>query len=119
MAGKQYPLTLIPRYTTYAGASTFRTLPMDVSPFESAIVNVWMGTAVGTTPLVTVVFEESTDLDGWATCAGGSSFTPLANSEVQKTITLSRRYLRISVTLSGTGVAATLYALGYLVARVH
>lgn len=119
MAGKQYPLTLIPRYTTYAGASTFRTLPMDVSPFESAIVNVWMGTLVGTSPSVTVLLEESTDLDTWVACTGGGAFTPTANTEVPKSITLSRRYLRISVTLSGTGVAATLYALGYLVARVH
>ena len=40
MAGELVPLVLLPRYTTYAGADTFTSIGMDVTPYSKAIVNV-------------------------------------------------------------------------------
>ncbi|MGQ0614159.1 MAG: hypothetical protein ACT4PV_10525 [Planctomycetaceae bacterium] len=117
MAGQKYPLTLIPRYTTYAGAGSFMTLPMDVSPFELATVNVWAGTVVGSSTSLEMRFEESTDQVIWATCTGGGTFTPTSGQETPKSITLNRRYFRAVVTLGGTNVGVTCYMIGYLIAR--
>ncbi|MEJ2202960.1 MAG: hypothetical protein P8170_02490 [Gemmatimonadota bacterium] len=39
MAGELVPLVLIPRYTSYVGDGTFTTIAMDVTEYESAIVN--------------------------------------------------------------------------------
>ena len=71
MAGQQTPLVLLPRYTTYAGASTFLTLAMDVTEYSSASVNVWRGKLLGTdTPTVAFSLEESSDQVNWTACAG-------------------------------------------------
>ena len=59
MAGELVPLVLIPRYTTYSGAHTFTTIAMDVTDYQSAIVNVWRG-ALNGGGTYAISFEEST-----------------------------------------------------------
>ncbi len=117
MAGKLFPLVLLPRLTTLAGAGAFKTIGVDVSAFESAIVHVWRGTLRGTVPTILVGFEESEDLDRWTDCTGGTPFAPAADTETMVELTLKRRYLRAVVTLSGTNVAVSLFAVGHLVSR--
>ena len=117
MAGKLFPLVMLPRLTTLVGASTFRTPGVDVSAFEQAYVHVWRDDLRGTSPTILVGFEESEDQDVWTDVDGGDPFVPTANAETTVELTLARRYLRAVVTLSGTDVAATLFAVGHLVSR--
>jgi hypothetical protein len=117
MAGKLFPLVLLARLTTLVGAGTFRTLGVDVSAFEKAIVHVWRGSLRGTGPGITVAFEESEDQNAWTACAGGEAFVPAANAETMVELTLKRRHLRAVVTLTGTNVAVSLFAVGHLVSR--
>jgi hypothetical protein len=117
MAGKLFPLVLLPRLTTLAGAGTYRTIGVDVSAFEGAIVHVWRGNLRGTAPTILVEFEESEDQVTWFDCAGGAPFDPAANAETTVELTLKRRYLRAVVTLTGTNVAVSLFAVGHLVSR--
>ena len=121
MAGELTPLVLLPRYTTYAGASTFMTIAMDVTDYVNAIVNCWRGKLIsGTSPTFAMVFEESSDQVNWTTCSGGASFDPGQETEVQKIAALTKRWMRIKVTLGGTDPApvATCWAVGFLVHRL-
>jgi hypothetical protein len=117
MAGRLFPLVLLPRLTTLAGAGTFRTIGVDVSAFEGAIVHVWRGGLRGTGPTMSLGFEESEDQASWFDCAGGAPFTPSADQETMVELTLKRRYLRAVVTLAGTDVAVSLFAVGHLISR--
>jgi hypothetical protein len=118
MAGEFVPLVLLPRYSTYAGASTFTTIGMEVSEYSSASVNVWRGKLLGTTPTFGVTFEESIDQLTWSTCTGTSAgVDPGEETEALYTATLKKRWFRIKVVLGGTSPAATCWAIGFLEKR--
>jgi hypothetical protein len=108
----------LPRYSAYSGAGDFTTIGMEVTDYEQAIVNVWRGPLIGTTPTFGVTLEESTDQQTWTTCAGtmGGS-DPGSGFEAQLTATLKKRWFRIKVTLGGTNPVATCWALGFLMLR--
>jgi hypothetical protein len=117
MAGELVPLVLIPRYTSYTGDNTFTTIGMDVSEYQGAIVNVWRGKLLGTTPGYAASFEESTDQDSWTICAGGNGGDPGEDTEAQYTPTLTKRWFRIKLVLTGTGPIVTTWAIGFLEMR--
>jgi hypothetical protein len=118
MAGNLVPLVLMPRFSTYAGANTFVTVGMDVTDYETAIVNVWRGTMIGSAgPTFAISFEESTDQDSWAQCTGGAGGDPGANTEAQYTPTLGKRWFRVKLVLTGTSPAVTCWAVGFLEQR--
>ena len=117
MAGELVPLVLIPRYSTLVGAQSFTTVGMEVSDYSKAIVNVWRGNLIGTSPTFGVVFEESVDQNNWTTCAGGSGGDPGADTEAQFSPTLSKRWFRINTTLAGTDPAGSCWAIGFLEMR--
>jgi hypothetical protein len=129
MAGELVPLVLLPRYTTYAGlisAEFFTTIAMDVTQYESAIVNFWRGKIVGTAGsphLFIVKFEESTDQVSWTECAGspdGSTITyPVENVEKQYTLELKKRWFRIKVQLGNADNIASCWAVGFLEERLR
>ncbi len=119
MAGKRFPLVLVPRYSTYAGAGDFTTIGMEVTPFVSALVTIWRNSLNGTSPTCTFEFEESTDRTVWTTCSGGGAVDPGTDTEHLVSVELKKRYFRSRVKLGGTGVAASLYAVGYFTARTH
>ncbi len=117
MAGELVPLVLLPRYTTYAGASEFTTIAMDVSEYEKALVNAWRGKLVGSSPTFAMVFEESTDQQAWATCTNGAGGDPGQETEVQYAPEFKKRWFRVKVTLGGTSPVATCWAIGFLELR--
>ena len=126
MAGELTPLVLLPRYTTYAGKATdqfFTTIGMDVTQYESAIINMWRGKFVGTdTPDdLFVRFEESTDQDSWTTCTGspGGDDGPAENTEEQYTLTLKKRWFRIKVGLPNANNVVSCWAVGFLEDRLR
>lgn len=119
MPGELTPLVLLPRHTTYAGASVFVTIAMDVTEYSSALVNCWRGKLVGTdTPTFLMLFEESSDQLNWTACDAMASFDPGQETEVQKAPTLTKRWFRVKATLGGTGPVATCWAVGFLVGRL-
>ena len=117
MAGELVPLVLIPRYTTYSGDLTFTTIAMDVTDYQSAIVNVWRGKLLGTSPGITISFEESTDQVNWSTCASGTGGDPGEDTEAQYTPTIAKRWFRAKVVLTGADPIVSSWAVGFLELR--
>ncbi len=117
MAGELIPLVLIPRYTTYAGDSTFTTIAMDVTEYSKAIVNTWRGKLLDNAGSFSIAFEESTDQDSWTTCTGSTSADPGSETEAQYTPELKKRWFRAKVTLTGTSQGASCWAIGFLELR--
>jgi hypothetical protein len=116
-AGELVPLVLIPRYTTYAGPGTFTTVAMDVTEYQSALVNVWRGVLNGTTPSFAISFEESTDQVTWSTCTNGSGGDPGEDTEDQYEPELKKRWFRAKIVTTGTGFVGTCWAVGFLELR--
>jgi hypothetical protein len=127
MAGELVPLVLLPRYTTYAGKITtpaiqyFTTIAMDVTQYETAIVNVWRGNMIGSTPSFTIWFEESTDQVTFSACTGSnpSGDAVSEDSETQFTLTLKKRWFRIKVLLGAANNVASCWAVGFLEERLR
>ena len=124
MAGELTPLVLLPRYSTYVGASTagkeFVTIAMDVTEFQSAILNCWRGKLLGTSPTFALTFQESSDQLNWTTCAGTnvSAYDPGEEAEGQSNAVLTKQWFRVKVVLGGTSPAGTCWAVGYLERRL-
>ena len=136
MAGELVPLVLLPRYTTYAGkvgsgsGDFFTTIAMDVTQYQSAIVNFWRGNILGTapppsppTPAIIVKFKESTDQVTWTECTGSPDGTtivyPAPNVEIQYTLTLKKRWFRIEVQLYNADNVVSCWAVGFLEERLR
>jgi hypothetical protein len=113
MSGELTPVVMLPRFTTFAGASDFTTIAMDVTDYETAILNVWRGKIVGG---FTVTCQESTDQETWSTCTGTncSAYDPGELLEGQVSATLKKRWFRVKVTLTGSDPQATCWAVGFL-----
>lgn len=116
MAGTLVPLVLIPRYTTLSGSTTFQTIAMDVTDYEKAIVDYWRSAGAGLGS-ITANFEESIDQVTWSTCTGGPYTDPGANAQSQFQPELTKRWFRITVTLTGGNPVCTLWCIGFLMVR--
>ena len=116
MAGLLVPLVLIPRYSTYAGPTTFTTIGMDVSEYEKAIVSYWrsVGANLGT---IAVSFEESMDQITWTACAGGPYTDPGASTEAQFQPVISKRWFRVTIILTGANSVCSCWCIGFLQQR--
>jgi hypothetical protein len=124
--GTLVPLVLLPRYTTYAGLTVagtgphfFCTIAMDVTEYQTAIVNIWRGVFIGTTPGVTFNLEESSDQLTWTTCGGTSlDFTVSENTETQYTAALTKRWFRIRLVPATSTTVFSCWAVGFLEQRL-
>ena len=117
MAGLYVPLVLIPRYSTYSGASTqFATVGMDVSEYEKAVLSFWRSVGANLATF-TINFEESMDQITWTTCAGGAFTDPGAATEAQYLPVLSKRWFRVTINLTGANAVATCWCIGFLMQR--
>ncbi len=120
MAGELVPLILMPRYSTFAGAGDYTTIAMDVTEYENAIVNIWRGKLLGTGTLFQMSFEESTDQFGWTSCTvtgGTHPVDPGESQETQRTAALKKRWFRTKLTLVGSNVVVSCWAVGSLEQR--
>ena len=115
MPDRQVPLVLVPRYTTFVGGGDFQTEGVRVQPYDAAVLTVWRGALLGSSAGIQVAFAESNDRDEWFTCEGGDPFAPEEGTEAVREINITRTYLRVEVSLTGTDPAATVYITGYLV----
>jgi len=116
MAGELVPLVLIPRYTSYLGATTFTTIGMEATDYEKALVNVWRGPLAGGGTFA-VSFEESSDGVTWSTCTSGSAADPGQDTEALYQPSINKRWFRVKIVLTGTNPGVTCYALGFLQMR--
>jgi hypothetical protein len=122
MAGENVPLVMLPRYSTFVGelAAGFLTVAMDVSDYESAVLNIWRG-RLPTDTSMAITAQESTDQETWTICAGTncSDFDPGQNAEGQMTATLAKRWFRLKVVLAQDGgyPQVTCWAVGFLEQR--
>ena len=123
MAGMQTPVVMIPRYSCYSGAETYTTIPIDVTAYSAITLSTWRSAFIGSaSPAVAFTLQESTDQSSetsWTTVSGTncSSYDPGLHVEGQQTGTLTKRWFRLKIVLSGTDPAATCWSIGFLVQR--
>ena len=117
MAGKRLPIVFAPRYTTYAGSGDFPSVGIDVSPFDTIVLNVWRGVIVGGGSF-NFKLQRSTDQTEWTTCAGWP-FAPGEGAESQLETSINDRYLRLVAVQDSMAQVTTCYAFGYFVRRVR
>ncbi len=111
------PIVLIGRYTTFAGQTTYSTVPIEVSAYESIEVFAWRAAMADVNWTFQLSVEESTDLVAWTQVAGG---TLLPESETRYAGPISRGWLRAVVDLAGSVgdfPVVTCYLVGQLVRR--
>lgn len=108
-------IVLLPRFTSFAGARTFRTAPLNVRLFASAVVSLWIGNGIGSSPSYQMQLQESPDLKIWTTI---STFNPSPETELAQDVTFSREWARLVVTLAGVDPAFTCWSVGDFVTRV-
>ena len=122
MAGELVPLVLFPKFTTLSGQTTFTTVALDVSSYQSARVGFWRG-PVMSNGAVAANFEESMDQLNWTSCPGAPiDWDPGQSTEGQADCSLTKQWFRMRVALSeymggGTDVSTTCWALGTLQRR--
>lgn len=107
-------VVLLPRYTSFSGARTFLSAPLNVRAFASADLVAWFGSPIGTSATVTVVFQESPDLKIWTDLA---TMTPTPGTEDAVTVSFGKEWVRIAVTLGGTNPGFTGWCVGDFVTR--
>ncbi len=125
MAAVESSLVLLPRPTTLVGATSFTTLPLDVSGFGSVQLQLWRGPTRGAgSPTIKFYFEESLDTETWAL---GPS-TPVGYDPADETTggdpTLAKpqlfsyafrlRWFRLRIETTGTAPIFTCWAEGLL-----
>ncbi len=113
-------IVLLPRFTTLVGASSFTTLPLDVSKYGSAQFHLWRGPLRGTPAGFLAYLEESLDAEHWV--LGPSTPTGYDPAIDDPTLTRPKlfsygfrlRWFRIRIELSGTAPGCTCWAEGLL-----
>lgn len=119
MSGRNVPVVLIPRYTSYVGGGIYSTLPIPVSAYEGLVLSVWRGNMIGNPvppPSMLISMHESNDLETWSLC-GGTYPTPGADSEIQCNITFSKAWFRMSTILNTASSGGTMWAQGFFIMR--
>jgi hypothetical protein len=125
MIGELTPLVMIPRYTSYVGAATYTTVPLEISEFSGAAIEFWRGQLAGKPQGATfqAYLQEAFDLS----LPEAEAWTNLASTSTDDTstvfkVTFTKRYFRIKIVLTGEPtdnlVAITCWAAGSLERRV-
>ncbi len=101
-------IVLLPRFTTFAGARTFYTEPLNVREFAYANVAVWRGTGIGTSPTFLMQMQESPDVKIWT--SNGVSYS--GGGETNQSHSFGLDWIRLAVTLAGTDPAFSCWSAG-------
>jgi hypothetical protein len=118
MTGRQDPVVLIQRYTTFtANPLPYLTLPLDVRAYSGANLVGWRGMLHGTGAGVVLAFQESNDRDIWTECDGSAGGDPGPNDEKSYAIEFSMRWFRVHITCNGTNAMTTCWLQGFLTRR--
>ena len=110
---------LLPRFTTLAGATSFSTLPMDVSAYGGAQFQVWRGPfrVKSDTPAKSfkIYLEESLDTQTWVLGPDTPAAITIAEGEVKLfSYDFRLRWFRLRVEIAGDAPIVTCWAEGLL-----
>jgi hypothetical protein len=117
LKGPLVPIVLIPRFTSYVSSMTtlYPSNPIDVMDYVGGTVVAGRGPVLGTGgPSVTIAIDESEDMVIWTNVVS----IGLSTTSTEIDFTLTRRWMRVSVTLVGTNPAVTCWCAGSLERRV-
>ena len=105
-------ILLLPRYTSFAGAGTFLTAPMNVRAYGQAIVTFYETAALGTSwPAVAVYIDDSPDLEIWNEPDAGLGInTPT-------TVEFRMEWIRMRVVVGSGDPGVTCWCVGDFVRR--
>lgn len=120
--GERVPMVFWARYTVLTapsgGTTTYYTTPVDLLGFTDISVTCFRSKIIGGgAPTTEWCFEQSTDLVEWKDLGG--TFDPSGGTnvagEAQREHIISRRYvrLRVSITNSTDDATITLFAVGW------
>lgn len=103
---------LLPRYTSFAGATTYLTPPMNVRAYDGGYFLFTQVAALGSTPAsLAVKVQESPDLEIWTDIL--TSLTSAVPSERL----FQFEWIRLEIVLAGTDPAATCWCVADLTRR--
>lgn len=104
-------LILLPRFTTFAGATTFETPPMNVRGYGEALIDLQLAGAIGAPAAALVVeVQESPDLGIWRDIGTLVSGTTTS-------VTFAFEWIRLKITVSGADPAVTCWCVGNFIRR--
>ena len=111
------PVVLVGRFTTFAGADSFETVPIAVSEFSEIDLTVWRGVLEDAGDQFTFEIQESMDQENWTQIG---IVTPSGAGQVSLSADLSRSYLKAIVKLASPGggfPVITAWVAGFLLKR--
>lgn len=124
VAGKNVPVVLLPRFSTFVGPTPCWSAPIPVSPYVSVAFDFWNAAMNGAPAAgVQVDVQESNDLlerqgNTWDTCAGGSPWVRGPGpGQAPLSAVLTKAWMRIGVTPLGTQPGVTCHAEGFFERR--
>ena len=104
MAGET--IIFFPKYSSLV-AGTYYSDPFDVTGYKELTAEALLIGSVGTSPQVTAILQESSDLTTWTDIGSAST---LSSTMSVLTKTDPARYVRMKVVVSGTGAVGTLWS---------
>lgn len=108
-------IILLPRYTAFAGATTFTGAPIWVRPYAQLILSLWRGSGLGSDAALQLQLHQSPDLESWSTL--GSPIAPSANQETTQPFSLGADWIKFRVDVTGSDPGITSWAVADLVPR--
>lgn len=103
---------LIPRFTAFAGVTTFMTPPMNVRDYSRANVTFQIAGALGAIgPAVVVTMQQSADLEIWSDIGGN-----LNNGDTNER-DFQFEWIRLKLVVSGSDPCFTCWCVGDFVRR--
>jgi len=106
---------IVPRFTSFAGAGTFATAPLNVRAFSEAyFMFLHVGVLTGTADDVYV--QESHDLETWTDIGAALPSFSYTNDEAELR-SLRLEWMRLRIVLSGTDPAMTCWCVADLIRR--
>jgi hypothetical protein len=109
-------IVLLHRFTSFAGAATFYSAPINVRAFAEAEITVYRSDGMGTITTYEIGVDQSPDLEYWYEDA--SEIAPAAGAEATAQKTFELEWIRLRIVLAGTDPAVTSWAVGNFVPRV-
>jgi len=100
-------IVFYPKYTSLVSGTYFSD-PYDVTGYKQVDTEVLLVGAVGTSPVVTALLQESSDLITWTDISTATTLTAGTVSVLSKTS--PARYIRLRIIVSGTNPVGTLWA---------
>ena len=114
------PIVMFPRFTTIAGIASFKTAALNVERYSDGWGTVWRGEILGggLTPSFEITMQESEDQQTWFTCGGSAAAAdPGQDEERSLDFSISTRWLRAKIVLSGDEPVVTCWMVGFLKPR--